>query len=151
MTNGGDGSEGRKMTKETKAKIANAHRGRNGSLCPNSKPVLFDGKEYDSIIHFAQNFRLKHQTVSTWLTGKRAMPINFFNKGLRFKYGDYQTYPQQSPHKHCYEYDGLIFTSQKELARYIGVSEATLSHWVSGKNVSPKFKNIFNKIHKKQS
>lgn len=151
MTNGGEGSVGRKMNNLTKEKIANAHRGRTGSLCSNSKQVIFDGKEYDSVTAFAQIFNLKHQTVSTWLTGRRGMPLTYFEKGLRFKNNKYPIYPQKSPHKNDYEYDGLKFNSQKELANHIGVSEATLSRWINGKNVHPRFQKVFNKIHKKQS
>lgn len=103
--------------------------GISGSLHYRSKVVLCDDVEYDSVAEFAKKNNVKRQTVETWLTGKKAMPIEWYNKGLRLKHQEASIKCQATPHSNAVYLDNIEFESQSELAKYLKVSSAAICKW----------------------
>ena len=52
MTDGGKGTKGHKCSAGIKEKLRVETAKRKGKLCPNSKPVICDGVEYESLTSF---------------------------------------------------------------------------------------------------
>lgn len=88
-TNGGEGTSGVKRTEEwkekiriantgkkasaeTKSKMSKSKLGKIGKDCPNSKPVIVEGKRFDSAQDAAKCIGVVKQTISN-----RARSINF--------------------------------------------------------------------------
>lgn len=112
--------------------------GRTGKDCPNSKVVLCENKEYESLTIFCETFGLQHQTVSSWLIGKKSMPKEWFDKGLRYKYYNYNIRCQKIPHKRKIYCDGKIYDSLSSFSKYINISAPRLSKILNGKVLMPK-------------
>ena len=54
------------------------------------------------------------------------MPLYWINKGLRLE-NDTNTYiPQKKPYNYQIEYDGKIFNSQAQFAKFIGINAPLL-------------------------
>lgn len=139
MTDGGDGTKGHIVSDEQKRRVSEFFKGRTGEKCPNSKTVITNTEKFTSLTQFCNKYGLKHQTVSTWLTGKKKMPIEWYNKGLRYKDGDNnKIVPQTVPHKKKVFYDGKIYSSLAELSREISVGSPLLCRWINNINKMPK-------------
>lgn len=147
MTNGGDGAHGHIVTDEARKLMSFARQGKTGVLCPNSKPVICDGVLYDSLTIFCEKFELNHQTVSKWLIGEHAMPMEWYNKGLNYFNSDFTIRPQEEPHAFTCECDGINFTSQAEMARYLGINPATITIWRRKQAIPRKYINRNIKLH----
>ena len=138
MTDGGEGRLGVTHSKEARRKIAEANLGRTGALCPNSVKVICDGIEYDSITEFKSKNHVKG-AIHDWLNGKKGMPIEWYEKGLRYKDRDPSViYPQKKPSRNIVIYNNKEYASQAELARELKISPATLCHWLKGKARVPQ-------------
>jgi len=138
-TDGGDGQYGHKMSLEARKKLSENHKGLlTGKNHPQSKPVICENKEYCSISEFASSFGLKREAVKAWLNGRNNMPIEWYEKGL--KYRDIITFikPQERPHKRKVSYDGITFDSLTKVSEYIGEDFRKVSLWLLGKNKMPK-------------
>ena len=72
---------GKHHTEETKALFSELARNRVNGI---THRVICDGVIYDSVVNCAKHFNVDHRTMSDWLHGKRGMPEQFFNMGLRF-------------------------------------------------------------------
>lgn len=140
MIDGGEGNPGHKLSDDAKEKIRNAHVGRTGKKCPNSKAVVCDGIEYSSRGEFAEAFGLNPTTVGTWLNGVRGMPVKWYELGLRYKYDDgVNIKPQQKKHRRKVIYDGMVFNSQKELSDYLGITPSCLCLWLKNPDNQPLY------------
>lgn len=138
MTDGGEGTLGRVASKEQKKKISEAHIGKTGYLCCNSKQVICEGVEYASLTEFKEQNKVKG-SVNCWLNGTKGMPVEWYEKGLHYKGQDTSViYPQKKPWKDIIIYDGKEYSSQKELALELNVSCALVCNWLKGKNKVPK-------------
>ena len=134
MTDGGKGTKGHKCSAETKEKLRVETAKRKGKLCPNSKPVICDGVEYESLTSFEKINNVKHAGI--WMYGKKAMPVEWYNKGLHYKDVDFSIIRcQKVPHNNKIYYDGQIFSSQAEFARYIGVDAPVVCRWIKNNKV----------------
>lgn len=135
MTLGGDGNLGHKSTKKVKEVNRKRLLGKKGDLCCNSQSVICDGVRYESIIDFCNKNNLNRGMVECWLSGKHRMPKKWLNKNLRkeFEPDKRQKEPQEKDWKDRIEYNGIIYNSQAELAKYLGISNATLCNWLNGK------------------
>lgn len=63
ITDGGDGVNGAKQTKESRLKMSLAKKGRTGYLCPNSHVVMCEGIEYGSMAEAGRALGLNTQTI----------------------------------------------------------------------------------------
>ena len=66
---------------ETLKKSGKVKYGNNG----NAKKVFYDGKIYESLSKFCDEFGFKHSQISRWLNNKRCMPQDFIDKKLRYE------------------------------------------------------------------
>lgn len=139
MTDGGEGRLGGHHSEESKEKSRQRLFGKKGKDCPNSRPVICDGVEYESLTQFKEMNGNPRGNINGWLNGKVAMPMEWYVKGLCYKdLGAEVTFPQNFPHSYQLEYNGQIYGSQKELATELGVSPAMLTKWLNGKSYPPK-------------
>lgn len=138
MTDGGEGTLGRKMSDEQKQKISNAHMGKIGYLCCNSKQVICDGVEYASLTEFKEKNKVKG-AINAWLNGTKGMPIEWYEKGLCYKNQDTSIiYPQEKSWSNVIIYNNKEYSSQRELAEELNVSCALVCRWLKGKSKVPQ-------------
>lgn len=138
MTDGGDGTKGHALSEESKAKMIAAHLGKTGKECPNSKVVICDGVEYDSLTEF-RNKNNVSKNVSAWLSGKVTMPKYWYDKGLYYKDQDVSVIRCREKQEYdIFVFDGKTFNGQIELSQYLNISPATLCDWIKGIHKAPK-------------
>lgn len=104
----------------------------------NLQPVICDGVEYLSLSSFARANGLEEATVSTWLCGKHSIPTEWYNKGLAYKNLPDVRVDRNSTGDYDIRVDDKKFTRMSEACRYLGVSDSTLSRYLSGKRKVPK-------------
>lgn len=132
MTDGGKGTKGHKCSLETIEKLRKETAKRKGKLCPNSKIVICDGVEYDSLIDFRTKNNVKG-AVNAWLRGYKKMPIEWYNKKLHYKDLGFSVVRCQTvPHSYKIYYDGMTFESQAKFAEYIGITPSIVCIWIKG-------------------
>jgi hypothetical protein len=141
MTDGGEGALGHVVSKESRLIMSQRQLGKKGKRCPNSKVVICDGVEYESLTQFKQMNEVKG-AVNAWLCGKKGMPIEWYNKGLRYKNQEDKSYPQQAQWSYKIKCNGKIYNSQAELARYLNIAPSIVCCWLNGKNKIPNNINI---------
>ena len=133
MTDGGEGTLGHKVSKESKKKMSEVKIGKyKGKNCYKSKPVITNEEEWETITDFAKQYNLCRHTVEKWLYGINAMPIEWYNKGLRFKNEIYDIKPQKNKHSFSVEIDGIKFSSQAQFSKYIGQHPSNVCKWING-------------------
>lgn len=133
MTDGGEGTLGHKVSKESKKKMSEVRIGKyKGKDCYKSKPVITNEEEWETITDFAKQHNLCRRTVEKWLYGISAMPIEWYNKGLRFKNETYNIRPQKNKHSFIVEIDGIKFSSQAQFSKYIGQHPSNVCKWING-------------------
>lgn len=138
MTDGGEGTKGKVLSEESKKKISEAHKGKTGYLCCNSKQVICDGIEYASLTEFK---KINNVTgaVNCWLNGKNGMPVEWYERGLHYKGQDVSIiYPQKKPSKNIILYNGKEYPSQQKIAEELKVSPALVCGWLKGTKKIPK-------------
>lgn len=133
MTDGGEGTLGHKVSKESKKKMSEAKIGKyKGKNCYKSKPVITNEEEWETIRDFVKQHNLCRHAVEKWLYGINAMPIEWYNKGLRFKNETYNIRPQKNKHSFIVEIDGIKFSSQAQFSKYIGQHPSNVCKWING-------------------
>lgn len=133
MTDGGEGTLGHKVSKESKKKMSEIRIGKyKGKDCYKSKPVITNEEEWETITDFVKQYNLCRHTVEKWLYGINAMPIEWYNKGLRFKNENYNIRPQKNKHSFIVEIDGIKFSSQAQFSKYIGQHPSNVCKWING-------------------
>lgn len=135
MTLGGEGTLGHKPSKEARKRMSESHK---GNVPINSLQVVCNEIEYRSVQYFSEVNGLVAATVRKWLDGKNKMPIEWFEKGLRYKEEELnKNIKPQDKNKRQIYYNGKIFNKQSELARELGVSPSGLCLWLNGTNPIP--------------
>jgi group I intron endonuclease len=142
MTDGGEGTLGHKVSKETKLKMSKARTGKTGKNCPNSRKVICDNIKYDSLTEF-KNINHPKGAIYQWLNGTKAMPKEWYDKKLRYADMDFSIVKcQTSSWQNQVMYDNMTFDSQSKLADYLNVEKSTLCNWLNGKLEMPqKYRN----------
>lgn len=139
MTDGGEGAFGHTVTEDAKKKISETHFGKRGKDCKNSKSVICDGVEYESLTAWREAFNYPKGNVNGWLNGTVAMPIEWYEKRMHYKEKGFDIVKcQDIPHTKMVKMDGLIFNSQAELAKYLHIAPATVCLWFNGKHRVPQ-------------
>lgn len=72
---------GRKASEETKKKLSESHK---GHLPANRKRIECDGVLYESQTAFCKMYHMSIDTLSAWLKGKKEMPKEWKDRGLRY-------------------------------------------------------------------
>lgn len=130
MTDGGDGARGHVVSVEVRQRISAMRMGKNkGDECYKSRAVICDGIRYESITEFCNKNHLGRAMVEKWLNGKSAMQPEWYDRGLHLENQVAVITKQTAPPNFKIEYDGQIFNSQAEFARFIGVSPTLVCKW----------------------
>lgn len=138
MTLGGEGMLGLKQS--DKVKQANRERllGKKGKDCVNSRPVICDGIEYESLCQFCEMNNLNRGAVGEWINGHDTMPMEWYNKQLHYKDDDFSIIrPREDEKQWNIIIDKKHFYSQRDFANYIGETYATVCLWLNQKNPIP--------------
>lgn len=105
----------------------------------NNVSVVCNGIEYNSISDFCRKNNLLRDTVRNWLEGSDSMPVEWYDKGLRYKNKENKARPRTNKGKFCLEIDGKTFTKLIDMANYIGIPYKTLGRYVKGQRKCPQY------------
>lgn len=97
-----------------------------------NKKVVCNGITYNSIKECADSHNVNHETMRTWVSGVRDMPIEFYNMGLRLyekEMCDYIVLTKKTGSQ--VKCDGITYNSIKECSKCINVNYSTLKAWLS--------------------
>lgn len=133
MTDGGEGALGHKVSEATRERARKMFSEFSGSNHYRARAVICNDKEWETVTAFCKENNVTHAAFEKWLDGRNAMPVYWYNKHLHYKDEEFDTSiikPQEHPFKQRVEYEGKIFPSQKEFAKYIGVSPACVCKWI---------------------
>lgn len=140
MTDGGEGNLGHKAGE--KVSKANRERllGKKGKDCPNSRPVICDGIEYDSLIQFKEMNGNPKGNIQGWLNGKIGMPEYWYDRKLRYKDVGFEIVKKTD----CINRDrkvvanDIVFDTLEDCAEYLGTSASNICLYLNGKHSPPK-------------
>ena len=104
----------------------------------NLKPVICEGVEYLSVSDFARKNNLTETTVAFWLSGKRTMPDEWYDKGLSYKDAPNDRKKRSESGKYEIGIDGNTFTKISDASKYLGVGDGTLGRYLNGRRKIPK-------------
>lgn len=85
LTDGGEGTLGHFVPESLKQKSKDRLLGKTGKDCPNSRPVICDGIEYESLTDFKQKNNYPKGNLTGWLNGKVEMPKYWYDKNFIIK------------------------------------------------------------------
>lgn len=109
---------------------------------PSSYFVEYDGKIYKSQASLAKELGVSTALVTRWLKYDKLPPKEVVEKGLRRVGEEWLNEYQSKPSKTRVIYDGIIFETQRSLAKYLNIKPGTLNSWLKGKNKMPEeYKN----------
>ena len=140
MTDGGEGTFGHKVSEENKEKMRQRFLGKTGKDCPNSRPVICDGIEYESLTDFKIKNNYPKGNIQAWLNGKVGMPKEWYDKGLCYKdLGfDVVKLTEKKNRTRKVVADGIIFDTLDDCAKYFNTSASAICFYLSGKKAAPK-------------
>lgn len=146
MTDGGEGTLGHKAGE----KVVKANRermlGKKGKDCPNSRPIICDGIEYESLTDFKEKHNYPKGNITGWLNGKFGMPKYWYDKGLHYKDTDFSLMKCSDINLCRVVVNDFIFDSLEEASEYLDISKALLCYYLSGKKKLPQRLSEYN-IH----
>ena len=140
LTDGGEGTTGHVLSEESKQKISRNKMGVNmGADNYKSKPVICDDGYWETISDFCKENNLTRHAVEKWLYGINAMPIEWYNKHLRFANENHDTRCQEKPWRNKIYYDGKEFESQASFAKYINKYPADVCRWIKNGTIPNEY------------
>jgi hypothetical protein len=138
MTLGGEGTLGHKATDKIKEVNRNRLLGKKGKECCNSRVVLCDGIEYESLNQFCEIMKLNRGKVTEWINGHDTMPKEWYDKQLHYKDTDFSLIKCRENEKKWEIYiDDKCFYSQRDFAKYIQEDFPTVCLWLNQQNPIP--------------
>lgn len=116
-----------------------------GENHPSNKKVICDGKIFCNAKKCAEHYKINYGTMKNWLNGNNAMPKYFVEKGLSYS-GELKEIKIQNGHPKggdnimskkvvC---EGNIFITVRECSLYYGVSQSTISGYLTGGKKIPQ-------------
>lgn len=105
---------------------------------PHYYQIEYNNKIYESQAALADELGVAPASIVHWLKHDKFPPKRIVEKGLRRVGEEYLTKYQEKPVKTKVVYDGMIFESQRSLAKYLDVKPGTLNAWLKGKNPMPE-------------
>nr|DAK83634.1 MAG TPA: intron associated endonuclease [Caudoviricetes sp.] len=139
MTDGGEGTLGRRYCEN----IAQANRkrllGKKGRECPNSRPVLCDGIEYESLTQFKEKNGYPKGNIQAWLNGEVGMPEYWYNKKLCYKDLGFDVVNRTVlPNRNRkIVIDNIVFENLYECATYLDITTSSLCLYLNNKHQPP--------------
>lgn len=95
-----------------------------------TKKIMYDGVIYDTYRQLANYLGVSPASVTNWAKGKTRVPSNILDNGFSVIDSDIEleSYEKNDP----IFYDGQYFNSQRELARYMGITFSALWTYIHG-------------------
>ena len=140
MTDGGEGTFGHKAGEKVAQINRNRMLGKKGKDCPNSRPVICDGVEYESLTQFKEMNGNPKGNIQGWLNGKVGMPEYWYNKKLQYKDAGFEVVKKTTCTNRNKKVmvDNIVFNTLEDCAKYLGVSASNICMYLSGKRRPPK-------------
>lgn len=143
---GDDSNRGGHLSIQAKQKISEANKGRlTGGNNPSAKAVYCENMEFDCAKDCAKYYGVSVLAMRQWLNGKNNMPLEWYNKGLRYfdkSMEDYEIQKDFSGENHFRSIpvycENKRFSNVRECAEYYGVNRETMANWLCGDNNMPK-------------
>ena len=139
LTDGGDGTFGHKVSDMSIEKMRLARLGKNGKDCPNSRPVICDGVEYESLTDFKIKHNFPKGNIQAWLNGTVGMPKEWYDRGLHYKDVGFEVIEptQQKNRTRRVMADGIVFNTLADCAQYFNTNASMICCYLSGKKPTP--------------
>ena len=139
LTDGGEGTTGHKVSEEIKEIMRQLKLGKVGKDCPNSRPVVCDGVEYESLTDFKNKNNHPKGNIAAWLNGTVRMPEYWYNKRLHYKDLGFDVVKLADNKNRAKKVvaDGIIFDTLEDCANYFGVDAPRICNYLNGKNATP--------------
>lgn len=141
LTDGGDGTTGHSMSEEQREFSRLRKLGKKGKDCPNSRPVICDGIEYESLTDFKEKNGNPKGNLAGWLNGKVGMPEYWYNKMLCYKDLGFDIIKKSQVSKNRYRKvaaDDIVFNTLEECGEYLGVSASRICLYLNNKRSPPE-------------
>ena len=141
MTDGGEGATGHKLKPDVVERLRNCRIGKTGKDCPNSRPVICDGVEYESLKDFMEKNGNPRGSINHWLLGKAGMPYEWYNRGLCYKdigFSVVRPTTKVNRGKRLIA-DGVVFDNLTDCGKHFGVSPSAICYYLSGKKATPPY------------
>lgn len=101
------------------------------------REVEIDGITFKSQKEISDYINVNPATITNWLNGKHKIPEDILARGFRCKGLSCELNKTYKTHK--VYYDGKIYNSQRELARFLGIKNGTLWTYLNGEVKMPKY------------
>lgn len=140
MTDGGEGAPGHKSGEKVSRTNRERLLGKKGKDCPNSRPVVCDGIEYESLTQFKELNGNPKGNIEGWLNGKIGMPEYWYNKELQYKDVGFEAVKKTA----CVNRDkkvmanDIVFDTLEDCAKYLGTSASNICLYLNGKRRPPE-------------
>lgn len=141
LTDGGEGALGHQVPEELKQKTRNRLLGKTGKECPNSRPVVCDGVEYESLTDFKVKNGNPKGNIRAWLRGEVGMPKFWYDKKLHYKHLGFEIVRQSEVTENRNRkvaVGDIVFSNLEECGKYLGVAASSISLYLNNKEAPPK-------------
>lgn len=142
MTDGGEGKSGGFVSEKSRELSRDRLLGKKGKDCPNSRIVVCDGVEYESLTQFKELNGYPKGNISGWLNGVVGMPKKWYDKKLHYKdlgFDIVTKYKSSENRNRRVVADGIVFNSMCDCAKHLEENTSTISLVLNNK-VSPNDK-----------
>nr|DAE59942.1 MAG TPA: intron associated endonuclease [Caudoviricetes sp.] len=141
LTDGGEGTLGHFVPESLKQKSKDRLLGKTGKDCPNSRPVICDGTEYESLTDFKEKNENPKGDVGSWLKGIVGMPKYWYDKKLYYKDLGFEVvklskFSEKRNRKVAV--GDIIFNNLEECGEYLGVTASSVSLYLNNKETPPQ-------------
>lgn len=137
MTDGGEGTLGHIAGENVRISNQKRMTGKTGKDCCNSRPVICDNIEYESLTDFMIKNNNPKGNITGWLSGKVGMPKYWYDKQLHYKDCDFSLLKCSEINNREVVVDGIVYKTLKEASDYLKIIPASLCNYLSGKTSLP--------------
>lgn len=139
MTDGGEGNFGHKAGEKVSKINRERLLGKKGKDCPNSRPVICDGIEYESLTQFKELNGNPKGNIQGWLNGKVGMPEYWYNKKLYYKDVGFEVVKKTKFVNRSRKpmVDGIVFNTLGDCAEYLHLTSSILCMYLTNQCTPP--------------
>lgn len=116
-------------------------RNKNANITVQNEPsktkIFYNGKVYESQRQLAEELGVSTATLCCWIKGTNSIPIDIYNKGI-YLIDSNDNFAIRKSVRKMVSYDGVVYKTQRELAKYLGIDYRTLNDWLTKKTKIPK-------------
>lgn len=118
MNQGGGSNRGWKPSKENIENFRNANLGGKSHF---ARKTICDGIVFDCAKDCAEHFNISYASIKDWLSGKSRMPIEWYQKGLRYLDKEMSEYEYAKPKSIKVVYNGKTYDSIRQFCTIEGI------------------------------